>query len=335
MEDLYSGDIQYVTGVDLVAKYAGRKARHPLIDVIDFSRIMANPPKRVYYVYTLFLMNYTMPKWTYGKSENNILCSSVVAMAPGQMTEPTRVPYEKNVGIGLFFHPDLIHGTALGSLIHTYKFLHYNFNQSLFLNDRIRNKYLHMLNQLQDDLDTYGESLNIIYITKLLEKILDLLMEAYRPMADLYRTKTGDVLCELEYNCREYLMDHCGKDHTLPQVSYFAGKVGLTSSHFGETVKELLGITARKYISLFMAEFAKEWLLHMGTAREVGRCLGFSDTPHFTRFFTNTMGYTPTQYLYKRRQDLADARTAFAESDDLKLRLANAEAEIKQQESIY
>jgi AraC-like DNA-binding protein len=76
-----------------------------------------------------------------------------------------------------------------------------------------------------------------------------------------------------------------------------ASAVGLSRSRFAEQFKTCLGITPGVYSDTLRLEYAIHQLI--GSSREVGDIagdLGFEAQSHFTRFFKQKLGFSPTQY---------------------------------------
>ena len=171
-----------------------------------------------------------------------------------------------------------------------------------------------------EDLEKHGENLNLTYITKMIESLLMILEGAYSRCSDLCRNQTDDILANFEHQLNDYLIFHDQHPKRIPMVSYFAKQAGLTHSHFGEAMKEMTSLTAQSYISYKMADYAKEWLMEDKEAREVASMLGFSDSPHFTRFFYAACGELPSDYKKRRTAELENAAEQFNSNEELKKR---------------
>lgn len=307
-----------------IADQYGVPCPHPLVGVFYPTNKTAKIPARVYGIYSLLYVNYTSPNWAYGRSSNKVLCGSVVAFAPGQYAEPSVPPMPDNPGIGLYFSPKIMYGTRLGSLVWTYRFFDYKFNYSIFLNDAERTKFMKILLQLKADLEAEGEDLNLIYITRMIEAALEVVVNAYKRCSDMYRHTTDDMFANFEDNLHHYLNNWNSHEGRIPQVSYFAKLEGLTHSHFGEAMKDLTCVNAHDFITRKMIDVSKEWLVQKVEGREVARRLGFSDAPHFTRFFVTAEGELPSVYKRNRLLELKKAREEYEDTPSLHERLKAA-----------
>jgi AraC-like DNA-binding protein len=84
----------------------------------------------------------------------------------------------------------------------------------------------------------------------------------------------------------------------LPNVQYFAEKLGLTSNYLGDIVKHFTQKSAIENIHEFVIKKAKELLeqnTKMNTA-EVAYELGFEYPNYFSKFFKKQVGLSPKEY---------------------------------------
>ncbi|WP_029292763.1 helix-turn-helix domain-containing protein [Chryseobacterium hispalense] len=84
----------------------------------------------------------------------------------------------------------------------------------------------------------------------------------------------------------------------LPNVQYFADKLGLTSNYLGDIVKHFTQKSALENIHEFVIKKAKELLeqnIEMNTT-EVAYDLGFEYPNYFSKFFKKQVNMTPKEY---------------------------------------
>lgn len=84
----------------------------------------------------------------------------------------------------------------------------------------------------------------------------------------------------------------------LPNVQYFADKLGLTANYLGDIVKHFTQKSALENIHDFVIKKAKE-LLEQNTqmnAAEVAYELGFEYPNYFSKFFKKQVGLSPKEY---------------------------------------
>ena len=71
----------------------------------------------------------------------------------------------------------------------------------------------------------------------------------------------------------------------------------IRKSHFGDIVREALGESPKDYIRGFIMMRAKNLLLSGIGVTQVSEQLGFEYPNHFTRFFKQMTGKTPSRFF--------------------------------------
>ena len=110
-----------------------KETLHPLVSVIDLSKAAPRKASNMYFgVYTIFLKDVKCGDLRYGRHTYDYQEGTLVFIAPGQVVsvENSGETYQPK-GFALVFHPDLIHGTALGRHIQDYSFFSYQSNEAL------------------------------------------------------------------------------------------------------------------------------------------------------------------------------------------------------------
>ena len=136
---------------DTVAEYNAlndQETLHPLVSVIDFSKSKPwawpagkniEPIKVNYGLYCIFLKEIKCGDLKYGCNYYDYQEGTLVFIAPGQMVEVEYLGEKfQPKGFALLFHPEFIHGTAIGKHMQDYSFFGYQSNEALHLSDRER-----------------------------------------------------------------------------------------------------------------------------------------------------------------------------------------------------
>ena len=80
-------------------------------------------------------------------------------------------------------------------------------------------------------------------------------------------------------------------------MSYFADRLHLSSNYFGDLIKKETGKTAQEYIQAKIIDVAKEKIFdRTKSLSNISYELGFKYPQHFTRFFKQHVGSSPTEY---------------------------------------
>jgi AraC family transcriptional regulator len=94
-------------------------------------------------------------------------------------------------------------------------------------------------------------------------------------------------------------------------MAQIARMSGISRAHFFEVFKAEIGVTPLMYFHALRMEAAYEALLGMpGTVQDVASRLGFCATPHFTRFFREHLGTTPSDFRHAAMRNHRPARGA-------------------------
>lgn len=281
-------------------KYFGFETRHPLVGIVHFDQSVPQPThKMTFGFYALFLKKTTGCKITYGKTDYDFDDETVVSFAPGQTVGIHR--FEDGPApeaIGLLFHPDFLHRTALGQKMKQYSFFSYSSNEALHLSTEERvilQDYMEkIVRELQHPIDKFSKSLIISNI----EVLLNYCMRFYERQFITREVMNNDVLTRFEHLLDEYMESGMGLTHGIPTVKYFADKICLSPNYFGDMVKSETGKSAQEYIQLKMTNIAKNALIAPNaTTKQVSEMLGFQYPQHFIRFFKKQVGCTPKEYL--------------------------------------
>lgn len=93
-------------------------------------------------------------------------------------------------------------------------------------------------------------------------------------------------------------------DHRFSQwhnTSPYAEKLAISPDHLNRVVKQLTGSTAKDMIQQRIATEAKRQLYFSeSTAKEIAYNLGFSEPAHFSSFFKNNTGQSPSEFRLQR-----------------------------------
>lgn len=84
----------------------------------------------------------------------------------------------------------------------------------------------------------------------------------------------------------------------LPNVQYFADKLGLTANYLGDIIKHFTQKSALENIHEFVTKKAKELLVENQklNTTEVAYELGFEYPNYFSKFFKKMVGFSPKEY---------------------------------------
>lgn len=287
--------------LDTIGKYCdtfGFASRHPLVEVVSCEEPEKLKPYTINWgFYALYLKDMASCTITYGKTKYDHGDKSIIAFAPGQVCAFEAIPGKDPKFKGVLFHPDFIHGTALGRAIKRYNFFNYEANEALHLTPtefRIIQNLIEIIDfELDNSMDEHSKDIvttNILLLLDYCDRFYD------RQFKE--RTKLNhDVLLRFENLIEEYLTSGRGEFDGVPSVRYFSDKICLSPNYFSDLVKRETGISPKEYISQRILATAKELLMAQSLSiTQISEKLGFQYPQHFTRFFKKYTGVTPIEF---------------------------------------
>ncbi len=287
--------------VELYNDMVGLETLHPLVTVADLRKATKRTESGVqwnYGLYAVFLKLYKSCDIKYGRRNYDYQDGTIVCFAPGQTVTVTNVNDEVTQPvIGLLFHPDLIHGTSLGTQMRRYTFFSYAVSEALHLSEQEREIIIGCMNnigvELEHAIDKHSRSL----IVNNIELLLNYCMRFYERQFITRGNETHDTLARFERLLDEYFDGGMPEQSGLPTVKYFADKVCLSPNYFGDMVKKETGRTPQEHIQEKVIERAKEMMLGTDdTVSRIAYSLGFQYPQHFSRLFKKRVGCTPNEY---------------------------------------
>ena len=283
--------------------YFGIETSHPLVSVIEGK--CAKPLrfcKKLYNVYTILLKDTDCGNLKYGQSIYDYQRGAMLFLAPGQVmgSEDDGMLHQPE-GWVLAFHPELLRGTLLASLIKEYSYFSYNANEALHLSGQERRTIIECMEkvrtELQYPIDKHSKSL-IIDNIKLL---LDYCIRFYDRQFITRENANKDVLTRFESLLDDYFSSDAPAEKGMPTVQYCADKLCLSANYFSDLCRKETGMSALKHIQQKVLDVAKEQEFNTSKSiSEISYELGFPYPQHFSRWFKKMAGITPNEYRQNR-----------------------------------
>ncbi len=281
--------------------FAGfEKPKHPLISVVDYSKVNnENTPESGRFVCEFYSINFkTNCSFHYGRQffdhkEGTLLCT-----APEQIIQMHKTEKQYNVaGWGLFFHPEFIRNTSLGKKIMEFTFFQYEENEALHLSTNEENTLTSILRQIENEYQTNIDK----HSNQLLISNLELLLNYCKRFYDRqFYTRTNnnkDIITRFEQFLINYYNTKEIKNEGFLTVKYCADKMNLSPNYLSDLLKNETGKNTQEHIYFHLLERAKTLLLGTNnTINEIAFELGFEYPQNLTKLFKNKIGLTPTEY---------------------------------------
>lgn len=285
-------------------KLIKKETLHPLVSVIDFSKVLAKPSfeantvKFNYGLYCIVLKDVKCGDIKYGKHTYDYQEGTLIFTSPGQVISLDVSPEEyKPKGFALLFDPDLIYGTSLGKNIYDYTFFSYHSNEALHLSRKERKLVIDCFKRIQSLLEQSIDKHSKRLLVSNIELFLNYCVKFYERQFFTRESALNGALEKFEFLLNEYFYQNKASKFGLPSVAYFASQLNLSISYFGDLIKKQTGRTAKEYIQDKMIEFAKERIFDPTISiNQIAYDLGFTYPQHFTRLFKQKVGQTPKLY---------------------------------------
>lgn len=285
---------------DLHRLYGCAAPRHPLVSFLNLKEVNRDnlseeetPYRLGFYAVYLKQIKGSMK---YGRSQYDFDEGTLVFTAPGQAISTQRhVSY--NEGWGLFFHPDLLHSTALGAKMQNYSFFQYDTHEALHVSDAekmtLRDCGENIRREYEQNIDKHTQEL----IVSNIELLLNYCTRFYDRQFLIRAKVNHDIVQQFENALVEYFSKDTLIDEGLPDVKYFAAQLNLSANYLSDVLKKFTGKTTQEHIHLQLVEKAKSMLWGTNkTISEIAYDLGFDHPSHFTKMFKNKIGMSPKEF---------------------------------------
>ena len=291
--------LQRFETIDEYNVFNNNETLHPLVSVVDLSKADPRQGSRMYFgFYTIFLKEVNCGDLVYGRHTYDYQEGTLVFMAPGQVAgvNSNGETYQPK-GYALVFHPDLVHGTALGRHIQEYSFFGYQFYEALHLSNRERQIVLDCFSKIEYELEHAIDKHSKKLIVATIELFLGYCTRFYDRQFITRETAHKGVLERFENLLNAYFQTDKPQILGLPSVTYCASELNLSANYFGDLIKKETSKTAQEYIQAKVIELAKEQVFDQGkSVSQIAYELGFKYPQHFMRLFKKRVGQSPNEY---------------------------------------
>lgn len=279
--------------------YGCGKPKHPLVTLIDLSvNSICNPNDGLFFrlgFYTIFCKKFS-GILKYGKSYFDFNEGSLIFLGPGQVISHNSGPHPEE-GWGLFFHPDLLNRSVLGSKMHDYSFFNYEANEALHISEDenivLKNCVENIKREYSQAIDRHTNGL----IQNNIELFLNNCNRFYDRQFHTREKVSSDIVQQFEKILNEYFAQNTLIDLGIPKVKYFSEKLNLSPNYLSDLLNKFTGKSTQEYIHLQLVDKAKAllWGTDM-TIGEVAYKLGFEHQSHFTKIFKSKTDKSPSDY---------------------------------------
>jgi AraC-like DNA-binding protein len=290
--------ISSITELHAIAGF--EKPRHPLVSVVDFSKVaVTEVPDTASFSFGFYSVNlkknchFRYGMQSFDHQEGTLHCS-----APEQViTFDRERDTGKAEGWGLFFHPDLLRNTALGKKMPQYTFFSYAENEALHLSDQEKQTFLSILRQMENEYNTNIDAYSHELILSNIELLLNYCKRFYGRQFLTRTHQQKDVIARFEAYISDYVNSKRLQEEGLPTVRQCADAMNLSPNYFSDLLKSETGKNAQEHIHYHILEKAKNLLAVPGkTVNEIAFELGFEYPQNFSKLFKKKTGFSPVAF---------------------------------------
>lgn len=283
-------------------KFIALSTQHPLVAVVDFSKMdeyIENGTRISADFYTIMFKNYCANKIRYGRSSYDFQEGSLICIAPKQvLTMDSEIEKREDMmGWGLFFHPDILRGTALASKMKDYTFFSYETSEALHLSEKEKEILFDCVQKIESELKENIDSHSQTLIVSNIELLLNYCARYYGRQFITRKHSNSSIVSQVEKLLQEYFDTQDIRQQGLPSVKWLAEQVHLSPGYLGDLLKKETGMNAQDHIHYHLIEAAKNILLNSDrSVSEIAYSLGFEYPQYFSKLFKMKTGKSPGEY---------------------------------------
>lgn len=297
---LFMSKIQKVKNVSDYIENLGGIAVNRLIGIVDYAKLSPIPHSlNSYEVYGVFMHKHLPVDIQYGCG--NYDCQNggtIICVAPGQIGGKEDNGESINLdGWALLFHPDFLHGTAIGDNISKYTFFDYSINEALHTTPSEYDTLAELMQRIQSELQCAPDEQQNAIVADLVSLLLNYCKRFYNRQFSTRKIENASILNRFHNILDEYYAQELQFSLGLPTVSYCANKLCLSPGYLGDLLKRHTGDSAINYIHQYIMQKAKNRLSSGNSIADVAYSLGFDYPGHFSRLFKNREGISPSRYI--------------------------------------
>jgi AraC-like DNA-binding protein len=276
------------------------KPRHPLVSVIDYSKVkVASAPDSGSFICSFYTVNFKKNcHFMYGRQPFDHQEGTLHCTAPDQIiTFDRKRDTGSSEGYGLYFHPELIRNSSLGGKMHEYSFFSYAENEALHLSEYEKQTLFSILKQIEIEYNTNIDHYTNQLIISNIELLLNYCKRFYGRQFITRTNHNKDIIARFEEYMRSYFNSSSLAEAGLPTVKLCADAMNLSPNYFSDLLRSETGRNTQEHIHYHLLEKAKTLLAGTGKSiNEIAYELGFEYPQSFYKLFKRKVGSSPTEY---------------------------------------
>lgn len=279
--------------------------KHPLISVIDFSKLNDVEHAAEYSglkvassFYSITLKHLKAGSLQYGRTQIDFQEGSLFFTFPDQVGILQDPVFEEcSYSWGLFFQADLIYGTPLASKIADYSFFRYAVNEALHLSDGEKNSLSEIIHTIQTELNQPIDKHTKNVFVSAIELLLSHCNRYYDRQFITRENQNKTIIESISDFLSAYFASTDLAEKGLPTALQCAEHVNLSPNYLSDLLRKKTGKTTQEHIHYHLLEIAKDRLLGSDdSVKEIAHSLGFEYSHYFSSLFKKKVGVSPSAF---------------------------------------
>lgn len=275
---------------------------HPLISVVDYSKIVRTPEiSQINWVldfYNISLKRGLNAKLKYGQQQYDFDEGVMFFIAPNQVfrIEVETTATADQSGWMLLLHPDFLWNTALAKSVKHYAFFDYSVNEALFISEKEETLINQIIQNIRHEHHSNIDKFSKQIIISQIETLLGYAERFYNRQFITREKSNHQILERLEKLLAEYFSENVGTKG-LPVVQDIASALNVSPKYLSTLLKMLTGQNTQQHIHEKLIEKAKEQLstTHLSIS-EIAYALGFEHPQSFSKLFKTKTNQSPLEF---------------------------------------
>lgn len=277
------------------------KPTHPLITILDTEKLAYGEEtvgKRFSSDLYCIALKDSSCGIDYGRNTYDFDDGVLIFTAPKQIITVKKTQELNQVkGWMLYFHPDLIRNTTLGSKIDTYNFFNYEVYEALHLSQNEQNTMNQIVHLIQDEIKERIDNHSQQVLVSNIELLLNYSKRFYERQFNTRSASNRDVVSKVEILLKNYYSENLLIEKGQPTIQYLASHCHLSVGYLSDLLAKETGRSAKDHINDFLINKAKDLLMSStDSISEIAYTLGFNYPHYFGRLFKQKTGKTPQEY---------------------------------------
>lgn len=277
------------------------KPKHPLITLLDTEKLaygIETVGKRFTSDLYCIALKDASCGIDYGRNSYDFDDGVLIFTAPKQVITVKKPQALNEIkGWMLYFHPDLIRNTPLGSKIDSYNFFNYEVNEALHLSENEQNTLHQIVQLIRDEIKERIDNHSQQVLVSNIELLLNYSKRFYERQFNTRSASHIDVVSKVELLLKEYFEENQLTEKGQPTIQYLADRCHLSSSYLSDLLTKETGRSAKEHINDFLINKAQHLLLSSSDSISgIAYTLGFNYPHYFARLFKQKTGMTPQAY---------------------------------------